>query len=44
MTAKVRWRGQWKDKPVKPTQKHTTPLLPGFSLDLKRVLATAAPK
>jgi Uma2 family endonuclease len=42
MTAKLRWRGQWKDKLLKPTQKHSTRLLPGFSLDLKRVLQAAA--
>ena len=38
MTAKLRWRGQWKDKVLKPTQKYTTRLLPRFSLDLKRAL------
>ena len=41
MTAMVRWRGQWKQKAVKPAQKYTTRHLPGFTLDLKRVLAAA---
>jgi len=41
MTAMVRWRGQWKQKAIKPTQKYTTRHLPGFTLDLKRVLAAA---
>jgi Uma2 family endonuclease len=41
MTALIRWRGQWKEKIVKPSQKYTTRHLPGFSLDLKRVLAAA---
>jgi Uma2 family endonuclease len=41
MTALVRWRGQWKEKIVKPSQKYSTRHLPGFSLDLKRVLAVA---
>jgi Uma2 family endonuclease len=41
MTALVRWRGQWKEKIVKPSQKYSTRHLPGFSLDLKRVLAAA---
>jgi Uma2 family endonuclease len=39
MTALVRWRGQWKSKVVKASQKYTTTQLPGFSLDLSRVLA-----
>lgn len=39
MTAFSRWRGQWKKKIIKPPQKHTTHHLPGFSLDLKKVLA-----
>jgi Uma2 family endonuclease len=39
MTANVRWRGQWKPKIVKPSQKYSPLRLPGFSLDLKRVLA-----
>ena len=37
MTVLARWRGQWQEKILKPTQKHTTRHLPGFSLDLKRV-------
>lgn len=41
MTALTRWRGQWKQTAVKPTRKYTTHQLPGFSLDLKRVLAAA---
>jgi Uma2 family endonuclease len=40
MTALTRWRGQWKERVLKPSQKYSTPYLPGFSLDLKRVLAT----
>jgi Uma2 family endonuclease len=40
MTVLSRFRGQWKDKIVKPSQKYATRHLPGFSLDLKRVLAT----
>jgi Uma2 family endonuclease len=40
MTALQRWRGQWREKIVKPAQKYSTPNLPGFSLDLKRVLST----
>ena len=39
MTAMIRWRGQWQLKTVKPNQKYTTRHLPGFTLDLKRVLA-----
>jgi Uma2 family endonuclease len=39
MTANIRWRGQWKQKTVKATQKYGTRHLPGFSLDLGRVLA-----
>jgi Uma2 family endonuclease len=41
MTVLSRWRGQWKEKAVKPSQKYTTPHLPGFSLDLKRVFTAA---
>jgi Uma2 family endonuclease len=36
-TVLSRWRGQWKKRMVK--QKYRTPLLPGFALDLKKVLA-----
>jgi Uma2 family endonuclease len=39
MTAMTRWRGQRKDKIVKATQKYSTRHLPGFSLDLKRVMS-----
>ncbi len=39
MTALVRWRGQWKPRIVKTSQKYTTTQLPGFSLDLGRVFA-----
>lgn len=39
MTVLSRWRGQWKKKLVKPIQKYTTHHLPGFVLDLKKVLA-----
>jgi Uma2 family endonuclease len=38
MTAMIRYGGRWNAKVVKPTQKYTTRLLPGFSLDLKKVL------
>jgi Uma2 family endonuclease len=41
MTAMIRWRGQWKPKVLKSSQKYTTRHLPGFSLDLKRVFAVA---
>jgi Uma2 family endonuclease len=44
MTALTRWRGQWKKQIVKPPTKYSTQLLPGFSLDLKRVLAAAKAK
>ena len=40
MTAHTRWRGQWKRRELKPTQKYATPLLPGFKLDLARVFPT----
>ena len=39
MTALIRWRGQWKPKVLKATQKYTTRQLPGFTLDLNRVMA-----
>ncbi len=38
MTANQRWRGQWKPKIVKTSQKYCPFCLPGFVLDLKRVL------
>jgi Uma2 family endonuclease len=41
MTVLSRWRGQWKSRIVKPSQKYTTHLLPGFALDLKKVFAAA---
>jgi Uma2 family endonuclease len=41
LTVLIRWRGQWKEKIVKPPQKYTTRHLPGFSLDMKRVFAAA---
>ena len=44
MTVLTRWRGQWKKQIVKPSQKYRTPLLPGFSFDLKRVFATTKSK
>ncbi len=37
LLAMTRFRGQWKSKSYKPTQKFATPLLPGFVLDLKPV-------
>lgn len=42
MTVLTRWRGQWKERVVKPPRKHSTNLLPGFALDLKRVLLAGA--
>jgi Uma2 family endonuclease len=39
MAANIRWRGQWKPKIVKASQKYTTTQLPGFSLDLGRVFS-----
>jgi Uma2 family endonuclease len=39
MTALTRWRGQWKSKIVKATQKYSTRQLPGFTLDVGRVVA-----
>ena len=44
MTVLQRWRGQWKPMIVKPPKKYTTRFLPGFALDLRRVLAAATPK
>jgi Uma2 family endonuclease len=41
MTAKTRFRGQWKDQIIKPAQKYATRHLPGFTLDLKSVFAAA---
>jgi Uma2 family endonuclease len=39
MTAMTRWRGQWKPKILKPSQKYTTRQMPGFTLDLSRVIS-----
>jgi Uma2 family endonuclease len=39
--AMTRFRGKWKSKAYRSTQKFTTPLLPGFVLDIKRVFAAA---
>jgi Uma2 family endonuclease len=41
-TAMTRYRGQWRPKVLKPSQKYVTNLLPGLSLDLKRVFAAGA--
>jgi Uma2 family endonuclease len=41
LLAMSRWRGQWQSKTYKTSQKFTSPLLPGFTLDLKRVFAAA---
>lgn len=41
MTAFTRWRGDWKEKVVKPSQKFSTHRLAGFTLDLKRVFSAA---
>jgi Uma2 family endonuclease len=38
-TAMTRFRGQWRSKVFKPSQKYASRHLPGFSLDLKRVFA-----
>jgi len=38
MTSLQRWRGRWKPRIVKATGKYTTRHLPGFSLDLNRVI------
>lgn len=41
LTAHVRWRGMWKSSVIKPGKKYSTPKLPGFSLDLKKVFNAA---
>ena len=41
MTANTRWRGTWRPKVVRPSRRYATPLLPKFTLDLKRVFAAA---
>jgi Uma2 family endonuclease len=40
MTALTRHGGAWKEKIIKPSQKYSTRHLPGFALDLKRVLVS----
>lgn len=37
VTVMSRWRGSWKTAVLKSAQKLTTPLLPGFAMELKRV-------
>jgi len=44
MIVHERWRGQWKEHTIKPPKKYATRWLPGFTLDLKRVLAAAKPR
>lgn len=44
MTVLTRWRGQWKPSLVKPPKRYSTRLLPGFSLELKRVIAAGKPQ
>ena len=44
MLVHLRWRGQWKPQIIKPQKKYSTRRLPGFSLDLKRVIDAAKPK
>jgi Uma2 family endonuclease len=44
MTVLTRWRGQWKPAVVKPPKRYSTRLLPGFSLDLKRVIGAGKTK
>jgi Uma2 family endonuclease len=41
MTVLLRRGGQWKRQVVSPPEKYSSRLLPGFSLDLKRVFAAA---
>jgi len=41
MTANTRWRGRWKPRVLKPSQKYTPLCLPGFTLDLKRVFSVS---
>jgi Uma2 family endonuclease len=41
MTALVRRGGRWEPRVVTPPQKYSTFLLPGFTLNLKRVLSAA---
>jgi Uma2 family endonuclease len=44
MTAMTRWRGQWKTQIIKTPAKYTTPLLPGFTLNIKQIFAAAKRK
>lgn len=44
MTVHLRWRGTWKKHIVKPPKKYSTRWLPGFALDLRRVIAAAGRK
>lgn len=44
MTVLERWRGQWRQTIVRPPKKYSTRLLPGFVLDIKRVIAAAKPR
>lgn len=44
MLVNVRWRGQRKPQTVRPPKKYPTRWLPGFSLDLKRVIEAGKPK
>jgi len=41
MTANTRWRGRWKPRVLKPSQKYSPLCLPGFTLDLKRLFSVA---
>jgi Uma2 family endonuclease len=43
-TVNTRWRGQWKPQVVKPPSRYSTPLLTGFSLNIKRIFAAATRK
>jgi hypothetical protein len=44
MTVFTRWRGIWKSRIYKATAKYKTPLLPGFSLNIKRIFVAAKRK
>jgi Uma2 family endonuclease len=39
VTVKTRWRGIWKDAVLKPGKTYESRLLPGFKLDVRKVLA-----
>jgi len=43
MTVLTRWRGEWKPAILKPPKRYSTHLLPGFSLDLNRVIVAGKP-